>query len=310
MATPVPAPTSTAPKRDRSPNFPSLSLPEALKKAEVIHTADGRVASSPGVVLKHLGYGEKLSGSAGRVIAALRQYGLLEDVGDDKYRVTEATVQILQLPHDSTVRKAAVQACARKPAMFRDVLTHFPERLPSDAALGDYLITEKKFVIASVPSFIRALKGTIQFAKLYDAAYTPLKETTDETVAVGDYAQWESQGTLQFQVPKKVVGLSDDGEYAFFEGEATGIPVDELTKADPPPPAQRQPPSTPPHLQAGGTAKLLVGVERETFPLGNGVVALEWPNTIDADGLQDVEAWLAVVIRKLKRLTTKTSGEA
>ena len=48
-------------------------------------------------------------------------------------------------------------------------------------------------------------------------------------------------------------------------------------------------------------------VSREVFSLGDGVVTLEWPNTLDSDGLADVEDWLKVVLKKLKRLKSSPS---
>jgi hypothetical protein len=57
--------------RSRSPNFPAISLPEALKKVKVIYDKDGRGAISSAVLLEHLGYGKNMSGSAGRVISFL-----------------------------------------------------------------------------------------------------------------------------------------------------------------------------------------------------------------------------------------------
>lgn len=46
---------------------------------------------------------------------------------------------------------------------------------------------------------------------------------------VGDFVQWTSQGTRQWEQPKQVKGFSDDGEYAFIEGSKTGIPVSQLS---------------------------------------------------------------------------------
>ncbi len=45
---------------------------------------------------------------------------------------------------------------------------------------------------------------------------------------VGDYVQWEPNGVLQFESPKKITRISDDGEFAFVVGHKTGLPVGEL----------------------------------------------------------------------------------
>ena len=48
------------------------------------------------------------------------------------------------------------------------------------------------------------------------------------------------------------------------------------------------------------------GISREVFSLGDGVVTLEWPDTLDSEGLADVDDWLQLVLRKLKRLKAKS----
>lgn len=52
-------------------------------------------------------------------------------------------------------------------------------------------------------------------------------EESDDKIQIqaGDYVQWESQGVLQFSVPRKVTGFSEDEEWAFVEGSNTGAPV-------------------------------------------------------------------------------------
>lgn len=287
--TEIQAPKAAATGRARSPNFPAISLPEALKKVKVIYDADGRVITSTKSILSHLGYGANVSGSAGRVIAALRQYGLLEDAGEDKYRVSEGAFHILTLSEDSPIRKGAILASAQKPAIFRDMLNTFRERLPSDTTLRDTLITEKKFNPDSVSNFIRAFKGTIEFAKLTPGAYTPTDDKPP-TVAVGDYIQWESQGVLQFEAPRKVTVVSPDGQFVQVEGSSTGIPMEQVTKVEPQQGSKDIP-----------AFKPFPGMAREVFSLGDGEAVLQWPTSLTADGLEDLEAWLALVVKKLKR---------
>lgn len=53
------------------------------------------------------------------------------------------------------------------------------------------------------------------------------------TPKVGDVVQWTSQGADQFDEPKKVTSISDDGKFAFVEGSDTGIPIDQLTISSP-----------------------------------------------------------------------------
>ncbi len=288
---PEPTPSKT---RDRSPNFPAISLPEALKKITVIYKADGKAATGVKVILGHLGYGQNLSGSSGRVVSALRQYGLIEDVGDEKYRVSPVAVNIIELSDESPVRRAAITASAKKPPIFRDVLNAYADRLPSDSAFRDYLITDKKFNPASVDAFIRSFKGTADFAKLYDGSYNGATDSGDRRVAVGDHVQWESLGVDQFAVPPKVTSVSPDGAFVFVEGTATGIPMEQVQRVDPPL-------STPAGQNAALALKPPVGVAREVSSLQEGEAVLQWPATMSPESVLELQDWLELVVRKMKR---------
>jgi hypothetical protein len=55
--------------RVRSPNYPALSLAEAIKSVASIHAAEQHLAAPKEVVAKHLGY-TSFHGLAGRVVSA------------------------------------------------------------------------------------------------------------------------------------------------------------------------------------------------------------------------------------------------
>lgn len=58
----------------------------------------------------------------------------------------------------------------------------------------------------------------------------PADETTNKKpVKVGDLVQWTSNGVDQLKEPRRVTGVSDDGQFAFIEGTKTGVPASELT---------------------------------------------------------------------------------
>jgi hypothetical protein len=44
----------------------------------------------------------------------------------------------------------------------------------------------------------------------------------------GDFVQWKNSSADQWEKPRRIKGFSSDGEYAFFEESATGIPTEEL----------------------------------------------------------------------------------
>ncbi len=277
----------------RSPNFPALSLEDAIEKVRKIYDFDKRNQASLVSVLKHLGFGEKLSGSAGRVLSAMRQFGLLEETAG-KYRVSDLAFKILTLSDASSDRRSAITEVAQKPALYRDLLSEYVDGLPSDTTLKDYLVAEKGFNPASVENFIRAFKETIEFAKLPQGAYNKPEGGGTHKISVGDYVQWESQGALQFDAPKKVTEIADG--YVFVEGAATGLPMEQVEKVD-------APPVRTPILSniPGGSSTPRASVLREVSSLQEGEALLQWPSTLSKESVQELEDWLELLIKKLKR---------
>src|SRR5207249_2884468 len=88
----------------------------------------------------------------------------------------------------------------------------------------------------TVPRFIENFRHTLSFASLLNGGKIfPIQIGSEAKpkIKVGDYVQWESNGELQFEVPQRITGFYDD-DHAIVEGSSTGIPVEELTKVDPP----------------------------------------------------------------------------
>src|SRR5205807_1285223 len=84
--------------------------------------------------------------------------------------------------------------------------------------------------------FIAQYRDTITFAKLVSSGKMNgdgAPEAKGPKVALGDFVQWTSQGADVFAEPRRVTGLSDDGQYAFFENQKSGVPVDQLTVQSP-----------------------------------------------------------------------------
>jgi hypothetical protein len=169
-------PRAASSRGPRSPNFPAITLPDALAKVRILYEKDKRAPVGVQTVLTHLGFGNKLSGSTARVLSALRQFGLLEQVGE-QFRVTDQAYRMLVLSEGSPDRVKAVQEAAKKPAIYRELLDQYPEGLPSDAALKDFLISSKKFNPASVETFLRVFHASLEFAKLTSSAHNGSAQT-------------------------------------------------------------------------------------------------------------------------------------
>lgn len=104
--------------------------------------------------------------------------------------------------------------------------------------------------------------------------------------------------------------LSPDALFATVEGSATGIPMEQLMKVDPPPQTIQGAhiPSTAQVFSATGVAAgtsrataFSASVAREVSSLPEGEAVFQWPATLSPDSVRDLEDWLGLLIRKLKR---------
>ena len=161
-------------KRHRSPNYPYLDLAEAINRLDLIYKQDRRSVTTAAAMLEHLGYStsgkDGKSGSGGRAISALRQYGLIDDI-DGNYRVSDSGFRMLNLDPNDPERADLIKIAASKPPLFQKVLRHYSFQIPSDTSLKSYLVVDEGFNPDSVNAFIRNLRKTIEFANLEEADY-------------------------------------------------------------------------------------------------------------------------------------------
>ena len=153
-------------KVHRSPNYPSMSLKEALEKARLIYDAEKRSFGSPEVLRADMGYTAG-TGPAGRALSALKQYGLIDE-RDGQYRISESAFALLELSHGSEEYRTALKEAALRPAIFGELINHYAGNLPSDTNLRDYLLRVKKFNPKAVGDFIKILRETVELAKEAD----------------------------------------------------------------------------------------------------------------------------------------------
>lgn len=228
-------------KKMRSPVYPGIPLAAAIDRARMFYLHERRNAANVSVALRHWRLNEK-SSTGSITIAALLAFGLMIDSGSGaqrKLQLSELGLRlILDQRQSSPERDALIKEAALKPKMHALLWNRWKADLPSDENLRHALIWDWKFNENAVDTFIRQYKATIHFAKLTSTdkldGLEPEgnREDTDDDaqpVCVGDYVQWTSGGVWQFQEPRRVRKLSEDGVWAFVEGSDTGVPLEELT---------------------------------------------------------------------------------
>lgn len=144
--------------RVRSPNYPAVSLPEAIERARKVYEKEHTHKAPPEVVAKALGY-SGLNGASLSLISALKKYGLLEEVGKD-LKVSHQGLTILVDPKDSVERAKLIRQAAFAPALFSELQGQYGESVPSDENLRSYLL-KRGFAQSAVDFPIRAYRETI-----------------------------------------------------------------------------------------------------------------------------------------------------
>lgn len=145
--------------KQRSPNYPGLSIQKALGKAEAVYRAEHTHPAPRDVVAKHLGYGS-LNGSSLTAIGALNHYGLLEAAGEG-LRVSDDAVTIFELPPTEVAHRQALTRCAFKPSLFEELRSQFGDKLPSEANLRHALI-KKGFIPSAADGVIRVFRENLE----------------------------------------------------------------------------------------------------------------------------------------------------
>jgi hypothetical protein len=163
-------------KRLRSPNYPALSLPDAIEKVVALYRAQHTHAAQRDVIARGMGY-NTLNGASASAISALQKYGLLDRAGDE-IRVSERALRILH-PHSVEERAAAIQEAANEPPLFAQLNERFPGQMPSDDLLRNYLI-RSGFAPSAVTAVITAYRETSEMAEREGRTHASPREQTRE----------------------------------------------------------------------------------------------------------------------------------
>jgi hypothetical protein len=143
----------------RSPNYPSISLSEAITKVDMIYRKEHTHPTTREVLATDMGY-SSVNGASMGVISALLKYGLLE-TRDDLLRISSDAQTIIEYPKGDPERAMAIFKAGLKPAMFTELRNRYGDTLPSEDTLRAYLVTKRGFNTKAVSVLIRAYRDTM-----------------------------------------------------------------------------------------------------------------------------------------------------
>ena len=168
-------------KRDRSPNFPCISLRAAADRLAALDKYFGR---HPAPLTKiGLAWGLKEnSDQALQFLSAMRYYGLVDYQGDPPTRqavITEPGRTYLRAQQE-TVRHQIMCQAALRPRMIRKLWETWGPDRPPDPVCTDALIIHNGFSDRGAQIFLKIYDDTIAFAELARSDKIDLDENGDD----------------------------------------------------------------------------------------------------------------------------------
>jgi hypothetical protein len=218
-------------KRVRSPNYPALSLPDAVDKVTALYRNLHTHAAPREVIAKGMGY-NSLNGASATAISALHKYGLLERTGEE-VRISDRAMCILH-PQSAEERRQAIREAGAEPPLFIDLAERFPGQMPNEELLRNYLV-RKGFAPSAVPHVILAYRDTSDFVEREAAEYDSQVEATkgpamQSTTPTGT-AHVQSGETSIMQGDSRQIGRYDFEGGGYVQILAGGV-VDTETALD------------------------------------------------------------------------------
>jgi hypothetical protein len=156
-------PTKEASKR--SPNYPGISLETSVDNVKTVYERDKLAATSADVIVGHLGY-NRLHGTSRRSLSSMKQYGLLDELSDNRYKVSETAFRLINSDLNSPKAIEMLKDAALKPPIFRNILEEYKGELPSNQTLTSYLVLDKGFTPDGAQIFIKVLRDNVEFANI------------------------------------------------------------------------------------------------------------------------------------------------
>lgn len=176
-----------AKQRLRSPNYPAFSLKDALGRAEALYRKDGKASVHTTAAIKAWGY-SSLNGRSLGTLAALRQYGLLEDVQRQMVKLSQLALTIILGEPGSAQRNQAISEAAHTPPIFAELFAQYAEGFPSDETMVRNLTLSTNYSEAAAQKLIASFKETIDLVESNKPVNTSqVKDKKPESSGWPDY---------------------------------------------------------------------------------------------------------------------------
>jgi hypothetical protein len=152
-------------KRGRSPNYPSISLSQALPMLNKLWQRNVQQHAVPREsIAKFLGY-NGLNGASASTISALIKFGLLVKFGEEDLKLSDRAMSLVAAK-DAGEHARALMDAFNGAALFAEMAGEFPldGPVPEDEALRVYLI-RKGFIESAIPQVIQSFRDSFELVR-------------------------------------------------------------------------------------------------------------------------------------------------
>ena len=144
--------------RMRSPNYPAISLREAIDRIQLLFGKAHTKLISREQAVEAMGY-DGLHGASLGAISAVLKYGLWGKV-DNQVKVSDRAMSIIA-PNDNEERQTAIHDAAFNPPLFGEIHERFLGEIPNDDKLRSFLL-RKNFSSSALDRVIRSYRETME----------------------------------------------------------------------------------------------------------------------------------------------------
>ena len=160
--------------RQRSPNYPSIDLEEAISSVHALYGEFNRGQFDVSDAAKVWGYRGPNGLVRGR-LAALRQYGLLDGQRGESPKLSRRALTFVLRNQASRDYKNALREAALSPALFREIQDTKP--VASDSVLRGHLVMDRHFTDDGAERAVAFYRSTMRLAGVdSDGMTTGLEE--------------------------------------------------------------------------------------------------------------------------------------
>lgn len=152
--------------RQRSPNYPTIGLDEAIDLVKRLYQREKRGFFPPEMAHAAWGY-KSFSGPVRSKVSALKQYGLLDQNKGQEARLSDRALTVILRNPASKEYSAVLREAALDPPLFKEFYESRSDS--SDETLTHELIVNRSFTDAGARQLIAAFRSSMAVAGLTDA---------------------------------------------------------------------------------------------------------------------------------------------